>query len=290
MHHFSIRDVENLSGIKAHTLRIWEQRYGLSLCKRKQSQHRYYDNDDLKHILRIAHLYHNGYKISRIATLSQEQLLQLASKKNTPDEYDIFINQLLEASMDYDELAFEEIVGTTILNMGLEKSVVKVFYPFLDKIGLLWLTNHVLPAHEHFSSCLIQKAIIASIDKAGPVDTAARNHFVLFTPQGEEHGMPVLFMQYLLKKNGHRTTLFGTNTGMESLKYYALRQPFTHLYFHLITNLTGSDMNEYIQQLRTALPAKKIVASGPGVGGVPDTAGVTVLRSLKEITEFAKKV
>lgn len=287
MHHFNIRDVENLSGIKAHTLRIWEQRYGLCLCKRKESRHRYYDNDDLKQVLRIAYLYHNGYKISRIATLSPEQLLQLASKKNGTDEYDMFINQLLQASMEYNETGFEKILNTAMQNMGLEKCVAKIIYPFLEKIGLLWMTNHVLPAHEHFSSNLIQKAIIAAIDKLGRAKATSRYHFVLFTPQGEEHGLPVLFMQYLLKKQGHHTTLFGTNVGIEALKYYEAKQSFTHLYFHLITNFTNCEARSYLQQLKTAFPSKKIIASGPAIGCIPDEGGnVRLLRSLEEITSF----
>jgi DNA-binding transcriptional MerR regulator len=294
MHHFSIRDVENLSGIKAHTLRIWEQRYGLCLCKRKESQHRYYDNEDIKQVLRIAYLYHNGYKISRIAGLTQEQLLQLASKRTGADEYDIFVNQLLMSSMEYDEAGFEQILNHLTLTMGLEKCMVKVIYPLLDKIGLLWMTNHILPAHEHFSSQLIQKNIISAIGKAGQVDTNAGNHFVLFTPEGEQHVIPLLFAQYLLKKQGVKTTLFGAAIPVALLKYYAARQSFTHLYFHAITHLANCEMDEYIRRLATEFPSKKIIVSGPAAGGAGCTkeqpANVTILRSVKEMIDFTKTV
>src|ERR1700712_3002086 len=103
MHHFTIRDIENLSGIKAHTLRMWEQRYGLCVCKRKESLHRYYDGEDLKHILRIAYLYHNGYRISRIVQLSADEILRLSSKKTGQDEYALMVNQLVEAGLDYNQ-------------------------------------------------------------------------------------------------------------------------------------------------------------------------------------------
>ena len=290
MHHFSIRDVENLSGIKAHTLRIWEQRYGLRLCKRKQSRHRYYDNEDIKQVLRIAYLYHNGYKISRIAGLTHDQLLLLASKRTGTDEYDVFINQLVEASMEFDESRFEDVLNSTVLNMGLEKSIIKVAYPFLEKTGLLWMTNHVLPAQEHFSSCLVQKAIITAIDQLGTIKPGARSHFVLFTPTGEEHGIPVLFAQYLLKKQGHITTQLGTNIPFDTLKYYETQQSFTHLYCNLITNFTDCEPGDYLQQLKTQFPNKKIIASGPAFGNVKDGHGnIVVLRSVKEMLEYIKK-
>ncbi|MBC7903791.1 MAG: MerR family transcriptional regulator, partial [Gemmatimonadaceae bacterium] len=113
MHHFNIRDVENLSGIKAHTLRIWEQRYKVNFCKRKESRHRYYDNDDLKQILRIAHLYHKGYKISKIAELAEDDILSL-TRNQAKGDADAAINKLVESALDYDETRFEECIQEAI--------------------------------------------------------------------------------------------------------------------------------------------------------------------------------
>ena len=126
MYHFTIRDVENLSGIKAHTLRMWEQRYGICLCKRKESLHRYYDNEDLKQVLRIAYLYHNGYRISRIAALSPGELNRLASKRFNNDEYEVLVNQLIESCLEYDQLQFEKSLRSVLGTMGLEKCMEKV--------------------------------------------------------------------------------------------------------------------------------------------------------------------
>src|SRR3982751_3024072 len=184
MNNFSIKDIERLSGIKAHTLRIWEQRHGLLLCKRKESQHRYYDNEDLKQVLRIAHLYHNGYKVSKIAKLSPEDIKKLANVGSSENSYGILINQLVEASIDYDQPRFVSIIDTTMLQLGFEKSIVHVFYPFFEKIGLLWMTEHVLPAQEHFSSYLIQNKIIASID-AIEQPVKGNSRVIIFSPSGE---------------------------------------------------------------------------------------------------------
>src|SRR6478672_1605934 len=114
MNNFSIKDIERLSGIKAHTLRIWEQRHGLCFCKRKESQHRFYDNEDLKQILRIAYLYHNGYKVSRIASLSPEEIKKLANTSMGDNVEDLVINQMIEASIDYDQPKFENILNNIL--------------------------------------------------------------------------------------------------------------------------------------------------------------------------------
>jgi DNA-binding transcriptional MerR regulator len=290
MHHFSIRDVENLSGIKAHTIRIWEQRYGLSSCKRKESQHRYYDNEGLKHILRIAYLYHNGYKISRIAGMEPEQIRQLASKKIGDNEFDVFINQLLEASVDYDQQQFEKVLDITFSTMGLEKWIEQIVYPFLQKIGLLWMTDHVLPAQEHFCSHLLQKRIIVATDKLPAPAANKKERILLFTPEKEEHEMPLLIANYLLRKQGYKTILFGRNVSFTTLKYYCNHHFVSHLYFYLITNFTDFEAHTYLQNLAGLFPGKKIIAAGPLMKNIPVVLPKDIIlhHSLNDIMEFGK--
>ncbi|MEP6748887.1 MAG: MerR family transcriptional regulator [Bacteroidota bacterium] len=286
MHHFTIRDIENLSGIKAHTLRMWEQRYGLCVCKRKESKHRYYDNEDLKHILRIAYLYHHNYKISRIAQLSQDEIIQLASKRNDSDEYEVMVNQLIEASIDYNQLQFEMVFNGLLSSMGLEKSIEKVVFPFLNKIGLLWMTGHMLPAQEHFCTFLIQKTIIAAIN-ALPTVTNSQYRFVLFTPEGEGHELSLLFVQYVIKKKGIKTILLGKNVSLNTVKDYCDQQPASHLYFHLVTNFTNCNPEQYVHKLSAAFADKKIIASGPALKDIQNLPGnVHLIRSLPEVISF----
>jgi len=169
MNAFTIRDIENLCGIKAHTLRIWEQRYQLLCPRRKAGNHRIYDNNDLKCMLRIAFLYHHGHKISSIARLNEKERNQLILSLTTGgDSTEIFINQLTEASIDFDQDMFDRILHNVILHMGFEKAIPKVIYPFLDKIGLLWLTGNVVPAQEHFASNLIAKKMHVAINGLDP--------------------------------------------------------------------------------------------------------------------------
>ncbi|MEP7279456.1 MAG: MerR family transcriptional regulator [Bacteroidota bacterium] len=288
MHHFTIRDVENLSGIKAHTLRMWEQRYGLCVCQRKVSLHRYYDSEDLKHILRIAYLYHHGHKISRIAGFSTEEIIQMASQKYKNDEYQVMVNQLLEAGLDYDQERFENAFNNAIRTMGLEKSMELVAYPFLDKIGLLWMTGHMQPAQEHFCSHIIQKTIIAAIN-ALPEATTDLHRILLFTPEGENHELPLLFIQYLIKKKGIKTLLLGKNISLDIVAQYCAHQPVSHLYFHLITNFTHCEPGQYLRKLSARFAAKQIIASGPALKGIDELPpNITIVHSLKDLMAIEK--
>jgi DNA-binding transcriptional MerR regulator len=289
MYHFSIRDIENLSGIKAHTLRIWEQRYGLFLCKRKESQHRFYDNNDLKAVLRIASLYSQGYKISKIAQLSTNEIITLASQPGAKLATDVFINQMVEASMDFDQHRFESILHSAVVNFGIEQFMLKIAFVFLNKIGDLWMTDHVIPAQEHFSSNLIQRKLIAATNSlpTAPIKQPAI-FFLLFTPEGEEHEIPVLFAYYMLKKKGFRVVLLGKNISIDTISLFCERKKVSHFYFHLITNFTNTSTLEYLLYLQKKFPAQKIVCAGKAVENInaslPDNT--TVLNSTEELIRF----
>jgi DNA-binding transcriptional MerR regulator len=263
MNFFSIRDIENLTGIKAHTLRIWEQRYQLFNPKRRESKHRFYDNDDLKYILRIAFLYNNGYKISQIAGFSEAEITKMALElKPNDDNLEIFINQLTEAAIDLDQVRFDKILHTLVLHAGFEKSVTRVLFPLLKRIGLLWLTGNVIPAQEHFASALIIKKMLVAIDGLEKPSRNGERKVLLFTPVGELHEIPLLFMHYMLKKNGVPHIYLGKNVSLDMLDLVCKQHSVNQLYFHVITNLTRCDMKEYVCRLSRLFPDKEIVFSG----------------------------
>lgn len=290
MNHFSIKDLENLSGIKAHTLRIWEQRFGILVPKRKESNHRYYDNEDLKRILRISYLYHQGHKISKIARFSEVELKTLPLHA-TPNhlEPQLLLNQLLEASLDFDEVLFEKYFAKAF-KLGFEACMLDVIYPFLEKMGLLWLTDHAIPAQEHFASNIIKRKMIAAID-AVPIPPVfwGNQCMVLFTPTGEMHELPLLLMQYLMKKRGERIVFFGNNLKEEALHLFIKKRPVSHLYFHIITYLAQADLNTYLQTLSANFPEQQIVVSGPLTETVTvSLPNVRLLNSLSEMLAFGK--
>ncbi|HUR12559.1 MAG TPA: MerR family transcriptional regulator [Flavitalea sp.] len=288
MNDFSIRDVENLTGIKAHTLRIWEQRYSFMRTKRKESKHRYYDNEDLKYLLRIAYLYNKGIKISHIACLGQEEIRQHALQLTRRDEnHGIFINQLTEAAIDFDQPAFQRILHHVVLHLGFEKSVQQIMFPLLNRIGLLWLAGDIRPAQEHFASSMIIRQLLIAIDGAEPVSVSSKRNVLIFSPEGEFHEIPLLFMKYLMKKNGIRHVFVGKNTSVETLKEYCSVNNITELYMHIITNLLHCDINQYLQNLVKSFPRQKIFMSGASlVTGQVTERGVTLLYSSDEMFEF----
>jgi MerR family transcriptional regulator, light-induced transcriptional regulator len=288
MNHFTIKDIENLCGIKAHTLRIWEQRYKqLFIPKRKESQHRIYDSDDLKELLRISFLYHHGYKISKIARLSPAQIQEeVAGIKPQNCNYEIFVHQLIETSIQLDKENFEAVSNEIVMSIGMEKSILNVFYPFLQRIGLLWMTNHVIPAQEHFSSHIIRKKIISATDGLETNDNSEYN-IVIFSPSGELHEIPLLVVNYLLRKQGIKTTYFGASVSTETLKYYSQHHTVSHFYSHLITHLDSSGVDSFICSLCRSFPDKPIVISGPASDCIQKKpANLMHLRSLDEVMEF----
>lgn len=287
MQTFSIRDIENLSGIKAHTLRVWEQRYRLFMPARKDSKHREYTNEDLKQILRVSYLYHNGYKISRIARMTEEEITGLALNYGQHGSYEVFINQFIEAALDFDDARFEEVFHSLYRQVGFEKALIHVIYPYQQKIGMLWVTGNVLPAQEHFSSHIIRKKIILAIDGLPVPRNTKADKILLFAPEGEFHEIPLLLIHYFLKKNGYEVIYFGIDTKIDALKYYASYHQEFQLYFHLLTNFLDMDIHRYLNCLIKNFPGKRIFASGSVFdphSNYPEN--VSILHSLKEIREF----
>ena len=287
MHYFSIRDIENLCGIKAQTLRIWEVRYRIFLPKRKESNHRLYDNEDLKQLLRIAYLYKQGWKISKLAQLSPDGIL--AKVTETADENktgSFYANQLLEAAIDFDHILFSRLLNQTIEALGFETCIIHVCYPLLQKVGILWMTSHVIPAQEHFCSYLIQHKIIAITD-ALPLPQPGATEILLFCPHGEYHELPLFFIHYLLRKNGWSSFYLGSNVSVELIREFLKRKKADYLFLHLITNFTGFTVDDYFEKLCRAFPDKNIVASGTAAFEAQrNFTNLNILRSDRAIHEF----
>jgi DNA-binding transcriptional MerR regulator len=259
---YSIKELEQLSGIKAHTIRIWEKRHNLIKPLRTNSNIRFYSDEDLKKIINVSLLNTNGLKISSIARMSDEELsqkvLEFGESKN---QSRIYIDQLVTSMIDLDEDKFEEILLTLEQKYGFEAAVTETIYPFLDKIGLLWQTGNITPAHEHFISNLIRQKIIVAIASL-PSTSKSTIRAVLFLPENELHEIGLLFYHYIARKCGFKTYYLGQSVPHNDLKIvYAIHRP--HL---LITSLTSNPspdaINKYMELLSTDFHASKILASG----------------------------
>lgn len=288
MDYFRIKDIENLTGIKAHTLRIWEKRYQLIVSKRKDSNHRYFDNEDLKTILQIKYLYETEFKISQIAKLSPEAIatfahIDFSNSKNA----EAFILQLLNAIIDFNSENFNNILDAAINQFGMQVAITEIAYGLLRRIGLLWLTNHIIPAQEHFASNLIKSRLIQAIEELPQKQKKSDHTTILFAPSGEFHEIPLLFIHFLFKQNKRNVCYLGTNTTLEDLEYCVSKRQITHLYFHLITNLSGKTINELVEELLTKFPEIPLIISGPLANQISISSPKLVcLRTIEQMLEF----
>ena len=292
MNRFSIRDIENLTSIKAHTWRIWEQRYGIGGKQRKESNHRIYDNDDLKQILRISFLYHAGHKISKIAAFSEAEILSFTlSKGNYKYEYEYYIVRLLEAAIDMDESRFNEKLKKIWNRIGPEETIVKVIYPFQERVGVLWLTSHLMPAQEHFTSSLIRNQLCLAIDMLPMVTKNSKGKILLYTPANEHHELPLLLLSYLLKENNYQVIYVGSNVSDDAIDFYCKHSPDkpSHVLYYLLTNMNALQPQEYLEAICKNLPDQKVVMAGPLVTFINEMPrNALLLHSLQETIDFCK--
>ena len=250
-----------------------------------------YDNEDLKYILRIAYLYHSGYKISKIAALPIEDIQKLALETNSGKEnYQVFINQLTESSIDFDQPRFEKILHNLILHLGFERTIVQILFPLLNKIGLLWMTDRVSPAQEHFASTLVVKKILTATDGLELQTSGEKRKVLIFSPEGEHHEIPLLFIQYMLKKNGVSYVYAGKNSSIDVLKDFCSLHAITQILCHLVTNLLSTDLDTYLNRISLAFADKEIFFSGPQARKVHSPPqNLRLLRNADEMLAFCNK-
>ncbi|AXO81677.1 MerR family transcriptional regulator [Olleya aquimaris] len=219
---FSIKDLENLSGIKAHTIRIWEKRYNLFQPNRTDTNIRYYSLASLQKILNISYLNKNGYKISKIAKLDTEDIPKLVKEiADKNDKNNHSINALKLAMINFDQGLFYKTYSDLITNHSFETIFNQVFVPLLDDIGLLWQTDTITPAHEHFIVELIKQKIILNTEKA--INTTSLSNqteaYVLFLPDNEVHELGLLFTNYSIINKGAHAIYLGQSVPIDSLQF-----------------------------------------------------------------------
>jgi len=288
---FNIRDIENLTGIKAHTLRTWEKRYGILMPLNTPGKHRMYDNNDLKQILRISTLYHSGYKISKIALMSQDEMaintLHLEKKTN----FEVFINRFIEFTVDMDEEEFKKLFSELREAIDEKDLFSHIIFPLLYRIGNLWMIGNLLPVQEHFASNLIRSILIKSIDGINYKTVSKRKKVLLFCPENEHHELPLLFLQFIFKQQGTQVIYLGPNTKLETLAYTIEKLQPTHAFAYLITNFAELDINVYIKTLSRITQNCKLFCGGPGFKEANEIpAKTTVFKNFETLIKTADTI
>lgn len=288
MNAFTIKDLENLSGIKAHTIRIWEQRYTFLKPRRTATNIRYYNNEELKAVLNIALLNKYGYKISHIDRMAPDEIsshiLSLSDPRAVQER---IINDLVKEMVDMDIEQFDKTISGFIATKGIERAINQIIFPFLEKIGILWQTGHINPAQEHLVSNLIRQKLIAAIDHAAGTFEKDQT-FLLFLPEGEHHELGLLFMHYLLKCRGIKVIYLGANVPVEDLAFVSRIKKPALIYTHLTSAAGPFHFEKFLQQVSQKIPGQKMVISGPVTLQYKKNPppAVEFKRSLSEVMEF----
>ncbi len=265
---YSINDLEKLSGIKDHTIRMWEKRYNIIIPERTDTNIRYYNDCDLKKLLNISTLNRHGFKISNISRMDDREISErILEISGTRCDHEALINNLVVSMIEINERAFEHTLNTATLKLGFEKCVTHVLYPFLEKIGVLWLTGSINPAQEHFITNLIRQKLITAIEGLPNPASPDAKTFLLFLPEREMHELGLLFYNYLIKKNGFNVIYLGQSVPFDDLAEVVRIRHTDYLFTYFVAALKQKDIPEYLQRLSKAFPRKQIFITGIQVNG-----------------------
>ncbi len=288
---YSIKDLENLTGIKAHTIRMWEQRYGIIKPDRTDTNIRLYGTDELKLMLNIALLNNNGFKISRIAQMTtgevNEKVMETIQKNSN---YEDQINALIVTMIDLEEEQFERIMSANILQYGFEKTMIYIVYPFLNRVGMLWITSSINPAQEHFITNLIRQKIIVAIDGYFEPNRINPKKFLLFLPEGELHEISLLFAAYLIKSRGNKLIYLGQTLPLQDVIFVNETNNVDYLFCIITAAPHNYQIQNYVNDLSINFPNAQVLLSGYQVVGqdieTPDN--VTIFTSINQMLDFVE--
>jgi MerR family transcriptional regulator, light-induced transcriptional regulator len=292
MHSFTIKDLENLSGIKAHTIRIWEQRYQFLKPSRTDTNIRYYSSDELKKLLNIALLNKYGFKISHIDKMGEGELNEKIMSLTGPEAFqERIVNELIQAMVDLDIDSFEETLDRYIKSKGVERAITQIIFPFLEKIGVLWLTNHINPAQEHLVTNVVRQKLIVGIQE---VRSSLRSDktVLLFLPEGEYHEIGLLFVHYILKSRGVKVIYLGANIPVDDVEFVAkLKQP-DYLFSHLTSVTHKFNFDKFLTDITRKSANVPLIISGQLAQTYQKRipASIKFKKSFNEVMEFISQL
>lgn len=292
---YTIHDLESLSGIHAHTLRIWEKRYDLLHPVRSGNNVRYYGHKDVQKLLNIAALYHQGYKISRIASLNVSDLEETVRKELLVEHQGDFAGHSLKMAMlNYDHALFDQTMHLLLAQKTFREVFRTVLLPFLNDIGLMWQTSVITVAHEHFLSNLMRQKILYQIDHLHAI-TAVQDQkvFVLFLPDGEVHEIGLLYAQYELMLHGCRTIFLGQSVPLESLSDLQTAFPAIIFITHFTIHPEDDKVGDYLKNVSKNLLRKgrdELWVSGQKVNNSENRGKIKGIKYILGADEFIESV
>lgn len=267
MNQFSISQLAQFSGVKPHTIRIWEQRYNALQPQRSEGNTRYYDGAQLRRLLNIVSLSKARLKISQLCTKTDEELFSLLKEyyltAEEQNDYDYFVNRLVASGISYDEAAFSKLFSHCLLRFGLETTYKKIIYPMLNRVGLMWSSNMMPPSQEHYISNLVRQKLFTSIDSI-TAEGGESQKWLLFLPENEFHEIGLLFAGYLLKSKGKQVIYLGSNVPLPSVRDCLEDTGADHLLLFLVHNDLPENVSAYLEELSVLGKKKEIFIACSG--------------------------
>ena len=259
---YSIKDLETLSGIKAHTIRIWEKRYDLLKPERTDTNIRYYTDDDLKRMLNVSLLVRNGYKISKVAAWKEDDIkqtvLDVAKTKKSEEGY---VDQLLLFMVNFDNVGFAALVNEIITKYGLEEAMQNLFFALFERIGTFWQVGSIFPAQEHYITSFIRQKIITAIDEHGIINSKEKT-ILFYLPEEELHELSLLFYSYLAIKSGYNIIYLGQFVPFADLEKIRLHVKLDFIFTAFISPIQKEDLENYLGKLKELYQHQKVFITG----------------------------
>lgn len=260
---YTIKDIEKMSGIKAHTIRIWERRYGLVIPKRTDTNIRYYSDENLRELLNISILNKNGMKISNIAELDKDEIdKRVVSLLESSQKYDHVIDSMLLSMLKIDEFALDKSFNKALKEYGFEQLIEDIIFPLLERIGVLWQANAITPAHERFLSNILRHNFIVAIDKEVPLTKNENNKIIFFLPEGELHEFGLLFYSYIARVKGYEVIYLGTSIPIQDLKEVQRVSQAKAFFSAHVTAIDKQELEGMFQYFRETFPALPFYITG----------------------------
>lgn len=289
---YSINDLEKITGIKAHTIRIWEKRYRIVEPMRTQTNIRYYSDNDLRRLMNVAILNKYGYKISNIQSMSSDELNTcVINLANQDIDNDHQVDNLVMAMIEIDEQRFDKIISSSIIKHGFDYTFENLLYKFLEKIGVLWQVGNVNPAQEHFITQLIRQKILLAIDGQQEYRNNYKT-FLLFLPEHEYHEIALLYLHFLIRKKGHKVIYLGQNVPLINLKDIFEIHQIDYMVTSVASKQPGEAIEEILNELSTLYGDKQILIGGNCLSDktitLPDN--VKSFSSLGDFKDFLDKI
>lgn len=290
---FSIKDLENLSSIKAHTIRIWEKRYKLLSPDRTDTNIRHYDIENLMKLLNVTYLYNNGYKISKIAKLKQEEIANLIQQSGLSDSAESYaITEIKTAMLTFDPQLFQETFTKLEKQYTFREVFFNILIPLLNDIGLLWQTGTIDPSHERFISELIKQKITVEIEKQFKKEPSIKDRlFVLFLPLNEIHEIGLLYLNYELLNKGYKTIFLGNNIPTHNLKHLINHHENIVFVSYLTVQPEKENLEDFISELKTVVlnnNQNEVWLFGSQIVDEPDERFPENFKVFRNLSEFLK--